>query len=525
MNSRMNIRFPLFEISMLLVVVGIGWAAYRVYQALQDSEKRASVQKEPLDFSEPMNMQELLKLQALLDFKDRFVTLAEQLTSGLKEMRQALERYLQDKNRTQIATYLKTSQSLSGWIDRQKDNLDPRKERALAEWLSTQRTSTTTGQGLMQFDLEILLTRAESALSNYAASIRINEGQVLTPDAVQKKLNKAAEYERELLAIAAQANIRAAALEGFVSRRSAELEIKQRPRDRAPVEALPSRQANERTLQLLLYGLFAALVFQCSLLFVSFYRRTVVAPLHQKLLESHTTLEHQKKLDHFARLATGLAHEIRNPLTAINVRLFTLQKSLAPGTAEHSDATLIRNEIDRLEQILKNFLNLARPTEPKFAVMTAGPFLNEVRELLAPHLQRRGITLTCQAAVDTPFRADPSQLKQVLINLVQNAADSIGQDGTIMLRACAGEVNFQERPSRAVFLEVEDTGTGISAEVQERLFDPFFSTKENGTGLGLPIAVKIIGQHRGLLDFQTYLGRGTTFQVKLPVYNPKEANV
>ncbi|HYV29826.1 MAG TPA: ATP-binding protein, partial [Candidatus Binatia bacterium] len=214
--------------------------------------------------------------------------------------------------------------------------------------------------------------------------------------------------------------------------------------------------------------------------------------------------------------ATGLAHEIRNPLTAINVRLFTLQKSMSKGTSEHSDAALIRDEIDRLEQILKNFLKLARPTEPKFATLTAEPALAEVRELLEPQLQRQAIELKLGPVVGDRFQADPLQLQQVLINLIQNAADSIGCQGTITLRARRAPTPCNGQTAESIVLEVEDTGTGIMPEVQERLFDPFFSTKENGTGLGLPIAAKIIDQHQGTLDFESRLGHGTIFRVILP---------
>jgi signal transduction histidine kinase len=246
----------------------------------------------------------------------------------------------------------------------------------------------------------------------------------------------------------------------------------------------------------------------------------VVAPLRHKLIEDRTAIEHEKKLEHFAKLATALAHEIRNPLTAINVRLFTLQKSLRVGTSEHSDASLIRSEIDRLELILKNFLKLARPTEPKFATLTAEPAFREVRDLLSPQFQPLAIELKLDSMVDTRFRADPLQLKQVLINLIQNAADSIGRQGRITLRSRLGENPSNGKRVPSVVLEVEDTGSGITPEVQERLFDPFFSTKENGTGLGLPITARIIDQHQGRLDFETRPGHGTTFRVILPVCAP-----
>ena len=114
------------------------------------------------------------------------------------------------------------------------------------------------------------------------------------------------------------------------------------------------------------------------------------------------------------------------------------------------------------------------------------------------------------------LRADKQQMEQVLINLVQNAADSIGNQGTVTLRVKQGAARLGGRSSPAVLLEVEDTGKGIAPDVQARLFDPFFSTKETGTGLGLPIAERIVEKHGGRLQYQTQSGRGTTFQVVLP---------
>ena len=106
------------------------------------------------------------------------------------------------------------------------------------------------------------------------------------------------------------------------------------------------------------------------------------------------------------------------------------------------------------------------------------------------------------------MRADTQQIKEVLINLIQNSADSIGRKGAITLRV-------HDEADTAV-LEVADTGKGIPAEVQNRLFDPFFTTKEGGTGLGLPIAARIVEKHGGELRYQTQLNRGTTFAIVLP---------
>jgi two-component system NtrC family sensor kinase len=118
------------------------------------------------------------------------------------------------------------------------------------------------------------------------------------------------------------------------------------------------------------------------------------------------------------------------------------------------------------------------------------------------------------------IRVDPQQIKQVLINLLQNAADSIGQNGTITLRARLDEKRLNNRQMDVVILEVADTGAGIPPEAEKRLFDPFFTTKDFGTGLGLPIAARIVERNFGALQYQTQTGRGTTFGIILPLYTP-----
>ena len=503
-------RLPLFELALLAVAVALGWAAYRTNEVLNLSKHEPDVAAESQD------IQEILKLHALMDVKDRYAALADQLESGVAELRESLLVYLRDKDRGEIGRYHRKAEAIDGWIRKQQENLDVRKHQMLRAWLSSLPLDNASSSNAITLNLEILLSRTDKAFSNYVATVPLTAGKPVTADLVQKKLVKATEPEMELLTLARQARDQATAIELFVQQRPGELA--RQGRTRTGQEGLTALVGSVKlTLQPVFYALVVTLIMQCVLLMMGLYGRFVVLPMRQKILEDNTAVEHQKKLDHFARLATSLAHEIRNPLTAINVRLFTLQKTLSRGTAEDTDATLIRNEIDRLEQILKNFLKLARPTEPRFTRLSAEPALREVRDLLAPQLQRQSIELRLDEFVDTRFEADPVQLKQVLINLIQNAADAIGRKGTITLRARQDEVRIGGRPTRSVVLEVEDSGTGITPEVQERLFDPFFSTKENGTGLGLPIAAKIIDQHNGLLDFDTKEGHGTTFRVILPM--------
>ena len=200
----------------------------------------------------------------------------------------------------------------------------------------------------------------------------------------------------------------------------------------------------------------------------------------------------------------------------MNARLYTLQSRLAEGSVEHNDAVVIQSEINRLDQILKDFQRLARPPEPRLASIKVDDLLREVQELMEPLLKEQSIQLKRELTHDVELSADPQQLKQVLLNLVQNAAESIGENGQITLRSRRDTLLLRGERTDVVVIEVEDNGAGIPLDVQERLFDPFFSTKENGTGLGLAIAARIIDRHEGALVFETEQGRGTTFGIVLP---------
>jgi signal transduction histidine kinase len=247
--------------------------------------------------------------------------------------------------------------------------------------------------------------------------------------------------------------------------------------------------------------------------------RGMIAPLRASLTESQTIIERQEKLAALGALGAGVAHEIRNPLTAIKFRLFSLRESLPPGFAENEDARTISEELDRLDRIVKDFLQFARPSEPELTRLPAERILQEVAEFIKAELEACGIGLRLEILQSAWIQADPHQIKQVLINLIQNSADSIGHEGTITLRLTNVNASLGGQARSAAVMAVEDTGRGIALEVQKRLFDPFFTTKEGGTGLGLAIAARIVEKHGGLLTYKTELNRGTTFQVVLPRVN------
>ena len=246
--------------------------------------------------------------------------------------------------------------------------------------------------------------------------------------------------------------------------------------------------------------------------------REVIAPLRTQLIETQALAERHEKLSSLGVLAAGVAHEIRNPLTALKTRTFTLRKKLARNAPALDDAEIIDQEIDRLDRIVSDFLLFARPGDPQLAAVVPHELLCEVRELLAPEMAKSEINLVVASAREGPsLEVDGHQLKQVLINLVRNSAESIGRKGSITLRARQDRVSLHGRPRNVTVLEVQDTGSGIPAEVQERLFDPFFTTKPAGTGLGLSIAMRILERHGGTLQFQTVPGSGTTFGIILPL--------
>jgi signal transduction histidine kinase len=244
--------------------------------------------------------------------------------------------------------------------------------------------------------------------------------------------------------------------------------------------------------------------------------RDTIAPLRTKLVLSQTMLEKQEKLATLGTLAAGIAHEIRNPLTSLKARLYTLEKHLQSVPAARKDTDIISAEISRLERIVQAVLSFARPSEPELETIGAETVIDEVQGLMSADLERRGVRLVVEPGPDLLIRADSGHLKQVLVNLIRNAAEAIDGAGTVTLRARAARAPLGGRETEAVVFEVADNGKGITPEIEKRLFDPFFTTKEAGTGLGLPIAARIVERHGGMLEYQTRPGHGTTFAVVLP---------
>jgi signal transduction histidine kinase len=343
-----------------------------------------------------------------------------------------------------------------------------------------------------------ILDQINSAYDDYMASARAIEINVRTNIGSPTRLSDFAAFEKEaerIVGLGFQlANAHRASLDSFLAASSKSL----------------------LHLRFLLLSCLALLLLAVAGLAVVVYR-DLIAPLRVKLVESQALMERQEKLASLGMLAAGVAHEIRNPLTAIKAWLFIQQKHLQGGTPEFEDTEVIADEITRLERIVKDVLLFARPSEPHLKSVLADEPLREVKTLLAPDLEKSRIHLVLEPSDSAAqVRIDPPQIKQVLINLIKNAADSIENGGTITLRARESTQRLNERSTEVVILEVTDTGKGIRPEVEKRLFDPFFTTKESGTGLGLSIAARIVEKHGGALLYQTQVNHGTVFGIVLP---------
>jgi signal transduction histidine kinase len=365
------------------------------------------------------------------------------------------------------------------------------KSDALDKWIDEQRPFLPTEKE------KLVLDEINSTYDFYMASAKAIGTNVASNQEVQTRLSDIADFETQSQRIMGQ---------GF----------KLAGAHRQSVDSfLAASNKSLAHLRVLLLSSFALLLLGVAGLAVVVYR-DLIAPLRVKLVESQALMERQEKLASLGMLAAGVAHEIRNPLTAIKAWLFIQQKHLQPATPEYEDGQVISNEITRLERIVKDVLLFARPSEPHLTSVPADEPLREILTLLAPDLEKSRIRLQLDGAVSAPIRIDPAQIKQVLINLIKNAADSIGADGVITLRAREDTRRLSDHANGMVILEVADTGKGIAPEVQKRLFDPFFTTKETGTGLGLSIAARIVEKHGGALLYQTQVNHGSVFGIVLP---------
>jgi len=173
-----------------------------------------------------------------------------------------------------------------------------------------------------------------------------------------------------------------------------------------------------------------------------------------------------------------------------------------------------KGEIHRLDYIVTQFLGAIRPAPLQLRIASLNEVVEKTLELLRPEIENRGVTVKTKLARDlAPTQIDPTQMQQVLVNLLKNAVQAMTVGGTLTLQT--GET------SDSVWVSVNDTGGGIPQEQINRIFEPFYTTKKQGTGLGLMIVQRIVRAHHGRIELESHAGRGTTFRVWLPLHERK----
>ncbi len=247
-----------------------------------------------------------------------------------------------------------------------------------------------------------------------------------------------------------------------------------------------------------------------------------------------------ERVQALTRLAASVAHEIGNPLNALHIHLQLMERELkklrsttevvpasrqggrrktgAPTPEPLPDESLTRmekylgvakGEITRLDYIITQFLQALRPTPPRLTPANLNDVVRETVDLLRPEIENRGITIHEKLMRQLPAApVDAAQIKQVLVNLIKNAMQAMSRGGVLNLQTDAS--------ADGVYLIVSDTGGGIPEEQINRIFEPFYTTKKKGTGLGLMIVQRIVREHNGRIELESRVNQGTTFRIWLP---------
>lgn len=243
-----------------------------------------------------------------------------------------------------------------------------------------------------------------------------------------------------------------------------------------------------------------------------FYHQYVQYKRHKILAES---LQRTERLTSIGKLAAGVAHEIRNPLNAISMAIQRLQQEYLPEKEENQQefinfTEIIRNEVKRVDKIISNFLTFAREPKLELEEVNISRLIDDLIFILAPEAENHRVKIKAeyqQGEALLRCRCDPNQIKQALINIIRNAEQAMPEGGVITIRVS----QVQER----ILICVADTGVGIADT--SKIFEIYYTSKEGGVGLGLPISQKIIEEHGGKIEVESSVGKGSEFRIWLPI--------
>lgn len=224
------------------------------------------------------------------------------------------------------------------------------------------------------------------------------------------------------------------------------------------------------------------------------------------------------RLASMGELTAGVAHEVRNPLGVIRASVQLLEDAKCDESRIHDAVSVIKQEIDRLDGVIKALLDFGRPSAPAFGAVDVDAVIADVVRFTERFAQQAGVMISVHIAEDLPrVKADADQLKQVFLNLMTNAVQAMDERG--------GHIRISvDRDRDYMVVRVADDGPGIDVDDLDKVFDPFFTKRDEGTGLGLTIVHRIIDQHEGRVEVRSS-DEGTTFTVRLPVFDEREERV
>lgn len=270
-------------------------------------------------------------------------------------------------------------------------------------------------------------------------------------------------------------------------------------------KAEESSQRNVVTMTSLIW--ITILITLCLGAFLGFF---IARKINEQLVRS-------AKMATLGQLSASIAHEIRNPLTSIKMRLYSLGEELKSNSVTKDDMNVIDEEISRMEKTVKNFLDFARPPELNLQKCDINQIIEGTVGLLLPKANSQNIQIkkTLKAPV-SEIEIDKEQIRQVFLNVMLNAIEAMPNGGALEITT---DKQTDKESKDILEIKVKDTGSGISSDLKRRLFEPFFTTKSEGTGLGLFIASRIIQMHKGAIGVESQPGKGTTVIVRLPIEN------
>lgn len=242
------------------------------------------------------------------------------------------------------------------------------------------------------------------------------------------------------------------------------------------------------------------------------------ARLYERIVDVEEQLRQNEKLSALGLLAAEVAHEIRNPLTVMKLLYHSLDLNFPASDPRAKDARIIDAKIEHMNKIVEQILDFARTTEPKLAPVNLNELVDELGLLVRHKLANQNVRLVRDLQSDLPsVMGDAPQLEQAFLNLILNAAEAMPEGGTLTIKSREIHMPRTSAQPTHIAMDFKDTGTGMSEELQKRVFTAVLSTtKAKGTGLGLAIVGRIIETHRGTVRIKSRLGHGTTIRIALP---------